>query len=190
MLAVGRCRGPRVAAARRPALADRRSAQGLARSAGAAGLRVVLDLHNFGGHYLHDGTVGVRRAIRSPELPVSAFADVWRRITTAFAEEPAVWAFGLMNEPTGLPSTAELPAARLWEQASQAALTAIRDTGERRRVAVAGYDWSSMATWARNHPRGWVRDPARNVMYEAHHYWNSTGSGVYLSYNQELALAS
>ena len=41
--------------------------------AGSAGLDVVLDVHNYGAYYLAEGGRGIRRAIGSPELGVSAF---------------------------------------------------------------------------------------------------------------------
>lgn len=157
--------------------------------ASGAGLRVVLDLHNFGGYYLSNGSAGVRRAIGSAELPVGAFKDVWARLAWAFAGDSSVWAFDLMNEPVGMPTTADRSAARLWEQASQAAVDVIRRTGDQRLLMVAGYQWSSMAPWASNHPVAWIKDAARNMMYEAHQYWNSNNSGVYLSYDEELARA-
>ncbi|MEO6713787.1 MAG: cellulase family glycosylhydrolase, partial [Mycobacteriales bacterium] len=71
----------------------------MVRTASDAGLRVVLDMHNYGGYYLANGTGGVRRAIGSAELPVTAFKDVWARIAWAFSGDASVWAFGLMNEP-------------------------------------------------------------------------------------------
>ncbi len=160
----------------------------MVRAANNAGLRVVLDMHNFGAYYLTDGTFGVRRAIGSAELPTSAFANVWSRLAAAFAAEP-VWAFDLMNEPVEMPATSKLPAAKLWEKASQAALNAIRARGDRRLVMVAGYEWSGMKNWSQNHPVAWIKDSARNTMYEAHQYWNSDNSGVYKSYDEELAMA-
>ena len=160
----------------------------MVRAANSAGLRVVLDMHNFGAYYLSDGTVGVRRAIGSADLPVSAFTNVWSRLAAAFAAEP-VWAFDLMNEPVNMPATAALPAAKLWEKSSQAALNAIRARGDRRLVMVAGYEWSGMKNWSQNHPVAWIRDGARNTTYEAHQYWNSDNSGVYKSYDEELAMA-
>lgn len=158
-------------------------------AASGAGLRVVLDMHNFGGYYLHDGRIGVRRTIGSPELPVGAFKDVWARLAWAFSGDDSVWAFDLMNEPVGLPGTTKRPAAKLWEQASQAAVDVIRRTGDTRLVMVAGYQWSGMRSWAANHPTAWIKDSARNTMYEAHQYWNSDNSGVYLGYDEELARA-
>jgi endoglucanase len=158
-------------------------------AAAAAGLRVVLDMHNYGGYYLSNGTVGVRRAIGSAELPVGAFKDVWARLAWAFAGDPSVWAFDLMNEPVDLPASAKRSAPKLWELASQTAVDVIRRTGDKRLVMVGGYQWSGMRSWAANHPTAWIKDSARNTAYEAHQYWNSNNSGVYLGYDEELARA-
>ena len=37
--------------------------------AGAAGLQVVLDVHNYGAYYLFDGRQGVRRTLGTPQVP-------------------------------------------------------------------------------------------------------------------------
>ncbi len=156
--------------------------------AGAAGLGVVVDIHNYGGYYLYDGSRGVRRAIGSPELPLAAFADLWSRLSAALDGLPALVGYGLMNEPVGLPSLDGQPPARTWERASQAAVDAIRARGDRHLVLVAGNEWSGVQRWTDQHPVAWVRDPASAVRYEGHHYWDRDNSGQYTrSYAEELA---
>jgi Cellulase (glycosyl hydrolase family 5) len=156
----------------------------LARAA-AADLGVVLDLHNYGAYYLLDPArgVGVRRAIGSAELPAGAFADLWRRLSTVLRDEPAIIAYGLMNEPVGLKN------ATVWESASRAAVRAIRANGDENRVLVQAYDWGGVLSFKREHPGGpWIDD--RSVWYEAHQYFDSDGSARYVaSYDQELARA-
>jgi hypothetical protein len=71
-----------------------------------------------------------------------------------------------------------LSGAPLWEQASQAAVSAIRAAGSSQEVDVALYDWSGIqSVWA-NHPRAWIRDPANNIRYDGHHYWDCGHSGA------------
>jgi hypothetical protein len=150
--------------------------------AGAAGLQVVLDLHNYGAYYQSDGRQGVRRPLGSGAVPDSAFADLWRRLSLHFKDDPAVVAYGLMNEPTGLSS------ATVWERASQAAVDAIRATGDRTYVRVAGNLWSGVTSFAQQHPRAWIRDPLGYVRYEAHHYFDRDHSGHYVhTYAEEVA---
>lgn len=158
--------------------------------AAAAGLSVALDVHNYGGYYLFDGTTGVRRALGTPELPLGALADLWARLSRALSGTPGLVAYGLMNEPVGLPSLDGQAPARTWERASQLAVDAVRAGGDRTTVLVAGYQWSGAQVWAEQHPAPWVSDPAGNVRYEAHHYWDSDHSGTYpRTYAQELATA-
>lgn len=81
-------------------------------AAGAAGLKVVLDCHNYGA-YILPGPTTVR--IGSASLTVDHFADLWARLAFAFASNPAVVAYGLMNEAQGLPepgATYQTPTVR------------------------------------------------------------------------------
>ncbi len=148
-----------------------------------AGLRVLLDMHNYGEYYLFDGTRGVRRPIGSTYVTRAHFADVWRKISTAFRNNPGVVGYSLQAEPTGMPY-----GTRGWERASQAALNAIRRCGDTKLVTVSGYDWAGVQSWPRNHPAKWINDPVDNHRYEGHHYWDRNYSGSYVhSYADELA---
>lgn len=152
-----------------------------------AGMKVILDMHNYGAYYLSDGTQGVRRAIGSPEVSAADFADVWRRISRRFRRHSGVKGYGLMNEPVDLPARPDRSAAEVWERASQRALRAIRRTGDRKFVLVPGYFWSGAQRWPDVHPDAWIRDPLDRFRYEAHHYWDRDNSGGYHhSYAEEV----
>jgi hypothetical protein len=138
-----------------------------------AGLGVILDVHNFGAYHLDDGGQGVRRAIGSPEVSQQMFADLWSRLSAAFAGRPGVLAYDLMNEPVNLPSVAGMEPAKVWEAASQAAVDAIRARGDKTLIMIPGYDWSHPKDFAQNHPWAWIVDPANNIRYTAHQYWRS-----------------
>jgi len=149
------------------------------RRAGDAGLSVILDVHNFGGYYRDEGGRGVRLTVGSDELPSSALADLWRRLSAEFGAEPAVGGYTLMNEPAELEGRGELTPAQVWEQASQEALDAIRGNGDDTLVLVPGYDWAAVRGWAEEHPQAWIVDPLDRFRYEAHHYWDADRSGRY-----------
>jgi hypothetical protein len=151
----------------------------------AAGLLVLLDMHNYGAYHLFDGTQGVRRPIGGDRVTYAHFADVWKKISAAFGDDPGVVGYSLQAEPTEMPS-----GARGWERASQAALDAIRRRGDAKLVAVSGYDWAGVQSWSRNHPAKWIDDPVNNHRYEGHHYWDRDYSGGYArSYADEVANA-
>jgi aryl-phospho-beta-D-glucosidase BglC (GH1 family) len=153
-----------------------------------AGLTVILDMHNYAEYWLHDGAKGVRRTIGSMELPDTALAGVWRRISRAFVDHPRVF-YGLMNEPHDIGPVEGLTGARIWELASQKALDAIRENGDKKAVLVSGYGWSAARSWPESHPHGWITDPANNFRYEAHQYFDRNNSGTYrATYVKELEM--
>ncbi len=180
-----------------PRLGERLSKTELSRlsataaAAGRAGLKVVLDMHNYGAYYREREDVGVRRAIGTGGCTAADFADVWRRLSRRFDSNETVVGYGLMNEPVGIPASADVSPAGRWEQMSQRVLNAIRARGDETMVLVSGYAWSSVASWRATHPHGWIVDPANRFRYEAHHYFDHDHSGTYrLSFEEETILAS
>jgi endoglucanase len=146
----------------------------------------IIDVHNYGRYYLKRPS-GVRECIIDEVIEGSVrvsrehFADLWGRLAKAFKDEAAVVAYGLMNEPHDM-------GASSWKAISQGSVDAIRQHDKRKLILVAGDDWSSAPRFVRaNGPRAWVKDPADNVAYEAHCYFDRDGSGKYkLSYQDEL----
>ena len=156
-----------------------------------AGLAVILDLHNYGDYYRTAGHRSHQRLVLgSPALPAASFADLWGRLARAFRDEPGVLGYGLMNEPSHLArSTHE--GVRIWEDASQGAVEAIRLQHDSHLVLVSGYGGASPVTWAVLQPRAWIEDPDHAVRYEAHQYFDAARSGGYaLSYADETAAAA
>jgi endoglucanase len=141
----------------------------LVRRAEARRLSVILDLHNYGRYR--------DRAVGTAEVPVAAFAAVWRALAVAFKGDPAV-IFGLMNEPHDMPT-------ETWAAAAQAALDAIRATGATNFALVPGNAYSGAHSWA---SRGYgtpnavamrkVVDPCGNAAFEFHQYLDADSSGV------------
>lgn len=156
--------------------------------AGRSGLRVILDLHNYAGYYHDQSGTGVRHALGTTKTPVSAFAELWGRISLKFQNNTTVLGYGLMNEPTAMPTVNGVPPAVLWERGSQQAVSRIRGNMDRKHVLVGGYDWSSAARWPKNHAAPWIKDGAARTLYEAHQYFDRDGSGTYpYRYSDEVA---
>ncbi len=153
----------------------------------ASGCQIVLDPHNYGRYKINEnGSLNeyVIDNVYSGVVKVSAgdFADFWSRLSAEFKNEPAVYAYDLMNEPHDMGTSS-------WKSISQTALSAIRANGDTKRIMVPGDNWSGAYSWVLVHgSNGWINDPAGNYMYEAHQYFDSDNSGSYAhTYDQELA---
>ncbi|WP_222192791.1 glycoside hydrolase family 5 protein [Modestobacter italicus] len=144
--------------------------------AGEAGLLVILDMKNYGRYWLPDDT----QVVLGQGISVEAFADVWKRLADSLSDQTAIVAYGLMNEPWGLPSEGGLGSGSTWNRYSQAAVEAIRAAGDERAVLVAGHEWSGVWAWSRQNGEPWIDDPADNVYYEAHIYFDANTSGAYV----------
>jgi len=112
-------------------------------------------------------------------------ADFWVKMSNELKDEPAVAAYDLMNEPHDM-------GVANWAQISQTVVSAIRTNGDNKLIMVPGDGWSSAEFWVIFNPaNGWISDPANNIKYEAHQYFDSDGSGSYAeTYDQELAANS
>lgn len=135
-------------------------------------MRVILDVHNYGRY--RGAVVG------SAQVPNAAFADLWRRLATRFGGSTSLWGYGLMNEPHDM--------AGAWPAVAQAATDAIRSVDPARAILVAGDNWSNARFWRDFNENLRISDPAGNVYYEAHIYFDSDYSGTYdQSYDGEGA---
>lgn len=72
--------------------------------AAAAGLKVILDCHNYGAFIFAGPSLS---SIGSTELTVGNFADLWSRLSTVFKDDTTVVGYALMNEPQGLSAPGE-----------------------------------------------------------------------------------
>jgi endoglucanase len=161
-----------------------KTAVGWARKHGG---EVILDVHNYGRYCIfhhgkkHECVIDQKVA---GFVPVTRrhFADLWRRLSREFRSEPAVYAYGLMNEPHDMGMSD-------WKTISQAAVDAIRGEKDHKLILVAGDHWSNSHRFEEfNGARAWIKDPANQVAYEAHCYFDHDFSGRYeLSYDKELA---
>jgi endoglucanase len=130
-------------------------------------MQVILDMHNY---YRYHG-----KLIASNDVPITAFADSWTRIAQQVVNHPAVYGYGLMNEPHSTNGK--------WPAAALAASKAIRAVDSKRWIFVAGDRWSSAFHWPSHNIQlisdPWMRDSKNNLVYEAHLYLDDDYSGTY-----------
>ncbi|MCQ4286231.1 glycoside hydrolase family 5 protein [Pseudomonas stutzeri] len=140
------------------------------------GIKVILDMHNYYRYY--------GKVINSPEVPRAQFAETWRKIALQVSKHPALYGYGLMNEPYNTGNN-------MWPQTAQAAGQAIRKIDSSNWIMIAGDRYSSAFHWQKyntqliNDP--WMRDPKNNLVYEAHQYLDHDYSGTYRNRNETFA---
>lgn len=163
--------------------------QTLLSNTASLGLSVILEPHNFSSYYLGSNVSTRENLILTTNaggaLNTSHLVDLWKRMSAALVGSSGLYAYDLMNEPSGMTSAVE------WQIISQACVDAIRSAGDNTLIMVPGYNFSRMATWTICHPVPWITDPTNNFMYEAHHYWDKSNGGQYLnSYDNNNASAN
>lgn len=139
------------------------------------GAKIVIDMHNLGRYTMHDkeGNL-VHYNLGDPELPVSAFKDVWKKIAVEFKNDDNV-IFEFMNEPTKSFS----PTA--WKDIIQETLLSVREMGVNNQVLISGTFWSTAAVWKYSGNAAAFADfydPANNYAFDVHQYFDSTQSGT------------
>ena len=129
----------------------------------ANGMKVIIDLHNYARYR--------NVLIGAPDVPLAAFASFWKALASALKHHPAIFAWGLMNEPHHTNGT--------WPSIAQAGINAIRSVDTTRPIYVGGDSWSGAQSWPTQHPAPFVTDPANKIVYEAHTYFDDDFSGKY-----------
>lgn len=164
-------------------------------AAGAAGVKVIVDVHNYGGYWFEGANgKGDRHPINGSRVGIEHFVDLWGQLSGVFKDDPAVVAYDLMNEPYvdgGISEGRFISEELAWENTTQRAVERIRGLGDGKLIIVPVY--SHIEKISRNHPKKWINDPADNHMYTAHQYFDTfrgpgTGGGSYEhSYDNEVA---
>lgn len=158
----------------------------LLNAAAANELEIVIAPWNFGAVWEKAGANAVRRPIGSRRFPVSAFAAMWKAMVNQWGRHPGLAAVELMTEPVNLqppPPGRDLTPVQLWEQATQAAVAAIREVNQQVHIWVPNYGWSISDIG--DHPEPWITDPANRFGYAGHHYSYNRG-GSQTDYNDAV----
>jgi endoglucanase len=137
----------------------------------ARGQRVSFTFINQGVYPANGGD-----PIGSPQVPDTAFYDVWTKLALHYRDEPTVWAYDLINEPF---------ADQQWETHAQSAINAIRTVDPAKPIIVMPRQESALS-W--DVLFSGYQDPANNLVYEAHIYFDHNSHGDYQgTYDQEGA---
>ncbi|MFL9815183.1 glycoside hydrolase family 5 protein [Stutzerimonas sp. VN223-3] len=132
------------------------------------GIKVILDMHNYYRYY--------GKLINSPEVPRAQFSATWRRLAQAVSKHPAMYGYGLMNEPYNTSNG-------LWPKTALEAAQAIRTVDSSKWIMVAGDRFSNAFFWEQFNSQlisdPWMRDPKNNLVFEAHQYLDKDHSGTY-----------
>jgi len=126
-------------------------------------MRVILDPHNY-GRYLDD-------VIGSAAVPNDAFKDFWTRLADHYQDETMIYAFALMNEPHDMEGH--------WPEAVQAAIDGIRSVDMNHLILVPGDGWSAAWRWLDHNADLSPHDPANNLAFEAHQFFDADNTGSY-----------
>src|ERR1035437_8767321 len=170
--------------------------EGFLSNAASLGIQVIVDLHNSGTYNLNWAADAAKNygiiapdaanasVLGSAAVPISAFANFWQQLATALNGTPAVAGYDIMNEPNNMPSPATWPAA------AQAAVNTIRAVDMHTPIIVEGDEWANAQYWQAYNANLHITDPANNIIYEAHSYFDN-GSGQYTqTYAQQGATAN
>lgn len=144
------------------------------------GLKIILDLHNYGRRKVGEQTY----ILGEPELPLEALGDFWQRLAAELQEyKSCIYGYGLMNEPHDM--LEHTP----WVKIAQACISEIRKVDTVTTIIVGGNHWSSAERWLLvSDELKYLYDPADNLVFEAHCYFDEDASGVYRrSYDEEKA---
>lgn len=78
----------------------------------------------------------------------------------------------------------------IWKDYSQAAVDAIRSTDDKRTISVAGDEYGAAWSWVDIQGDPWITDPADNIVYECHQYFDAGGyyEDSYDDYNAQAIL--
>ncbi len=132
-------------------------------NARSRGLKVILDPHNYARYR--------GQVIGTDAVPNASFADFWAKLAAHYQAEPALYAYGLMNEPHDT--------AGRWPAAAQAGVDGIRSSDHAHAILVPGEAWSGAWHWNDANANLAIVDPVGNMLYEAHQYFDRDGSGTY-----------
>lgn len=133
-------------------------------AAAERGMKVVLDAQQFGRFN--------KQVIGASNISNDDFKQFWSQMAKTFGHHSSIHGYDLSNEPHDEEN-------KTWYAAAQAAVDGIRATGDKNTIFVEGNNWAGTQWWNENNGDISINDPANNLVYEAHSYWDKDHSGSY-----------
>ena len=142
-------------------------------------LRVIFDMHNFGRYCTYcngsNSNANVYKIIGEDNTcTVEHFKQVWRLLAQEFKNYECIWAYEIMNEPYAMLSSTP------WFQIAQEGIYAIREYDTHTPILIDGDSFATARNWvAVSDNLRTLNDPADNLIYTAHCYFDHDSSGEY-----------
>ncbi|MBA4196543.1 MAG: glycosyl hydrolase family 5 [Chitinophaga sp.] len=134
------------------------------------GVMVTLVMQNFARYQIN----GVEYVIGSPKVTLAHYKDVWNKIASVMKNRTNIFAYSIMSEPHDM-------GGYKWFNAAQFAINGIREVDNKTTILVDGDNYSGPETWALyNDDLKYLKDPANNMMFNAHCYFDEDRSGHYV----------
>lgn len=153
------------------------------------GLKVILDLHDFGQRNIG----GTDYKYGTAEATVAGLADLWEKLVNEFDSHAAVLAYDVMNECHDMPDQASPSTYKTCTvaQIHQQCINAIRGAGSTKIIILAPDNWGNVsnffAAWSYGpNPDVWWTDPLNKIWFTVHTYFNYYNSGYYTGQDRFL----
>lgn len=146
---------------------------------------VEVRLYDGGSGDITAGNTSDYYRVGSTELPISAFADHWDKMSEAYRDNPNVIAYDLNNEWYDMPGGDPTPSTFLTctsVLANQAAIDSIRGNNDDTWIAIQYDSFSNMHKFTEffgSNPDVWWDDPLNRTIISPHYYFNTEHSGEY-----------
>lgn len=145
--------------------------------AAANGLKIILDLHNYG----RKSFSGVTHVLGDGTLTDAHVADVWTKLSTLYKDNQTVLAYSLMNEPHDLTiqsDSSNYKTTATITTMTQACINAIRANNDSKTIIIQRDWWDSQENFLQEwnigtNPDVWWTDPLDNIWLELHTYFET-----------------
>jgi len=125
-------------------------------------IKIILDLHNY---MRYRGVV-----IGTGNVSYMQYKDVLVRIAQRWSTQSSLYAYDIMNEPHD--------AVAQWATAAQYGIDGVRSIDSVRPIMIEGNGWAEATRWPQwNDTLLGLKDPANNLIYQAHVYFDGVGGG-------------